>query len=106
MANTLPALNSADLWPLLPELVLAGAAFALLLFDLFFDVRQRGQVRCLNESHGRPLLYFLSASSVLVSLPQATRLSAMTRVSIIAISFFMGCTSFHILMVLYRMSGI
>ena len=43
MANTLPALNSADLWPLLPELVLAGAAFALLLFDLFFDVRQRGR---------------------------------------------------------------
>ena len=38
--------------------------------------------------------------------PQAARLRAMTRVSIIAISFFMGCTSFHVLMVLYRMSGI
>ena len=39
MANTLPALTTAELWPLLPELVLATSAFALLLFDLFFDAR-------------------------------------------------------------------
>lgn len=48
MANTLTALNSADLWPLLPELVLAGAAFALLLFDLFFDARQQGRTQLLS----------------------------------------------------------
>ena len=42
MANTLPALTIAELWPLMPELVLAASAFALLLFDLFFDPRQRG----------------------------------------------------------------
>lgn len=34
--------DSAELWHLLPELVLAAGAFALLLFDLFFDGRQRG----------------------------------------------------------------
>ena len=48
MANTLTALNSADLWPLLPELALAGAAFALLLFDLFFDARQQGRTQLLS----------------------------------------------------------
>ena len=42
MANTLSALTIAELWPLLPELTLAASAFALLLFDLFFDARQRG----------------------------------------------------------------
>ena len=47
MANTLPALTTAELWPLLPELVLAFSAFALLLFDLFFDVRQRGWTQLL-----------------------------------------------------------
>ena len=47
MANTLPALTTAELWPLLPDLVLAFSAFALLLFDLFFDVRQRGWTQLL-----------------------------------------------------------
>ncbi|MBE2212072.1 MAG: NADH:ubiquinone oxidoreductase subunit N, partial [Xanthomonadaceae bacterium] len=47
MANTLPALTTAELWPMLPELLLAASAFALLLFDLFFDVRQRGWTQLL-----------------------------------------------------------
>lgn len=47
MANTLPALTTAELWPLMPELVLATSAFALLLFDLFFDARQRGWTQLL-----------------------------------------------------------
>ena len=34
--------DSAELWHLLPELVLAAGAFALLLFDLFFDSKQKG----------------------------------------------------------------
>ena len=34
-------LNPAELLPLLPELVLVGAAFALLMLDLFLDERQR-----------------------------------------------------------------
>lgn len=34
--------DSAELWHLLPELVLATGAFALLLFDLFFDSKQKG----------------------------------------------------------------
>ncbi len=34
--------DSAELRALLPELVLAGATFALLLFDLFFDSKQKG----------------------------------------------------------------
>ena len=37
-----PALRSAaDLMPLLPELVMAGGAFALLMLDLFLDERRR-----------------------------------------------------------------
>ena len=39
--------SQADLLPLLPELVLAGAAFALLLIDLFVGERQRGIVHAL-----------------------------------------------------------
>ncbi|MFC7302132.1 NADH-quinone oxidoreductase subunit NuoN [Cognatiluteimonas weifangensis] len=39
MTPTLP--TAADLLPLLPELVLVGAAFALLLLDLFLDERRR-----------------------------------------------------------------
>lgn len=39
MTQTMPTL--ADLLPLLPELVLAGAAFVLLLLDLFLNDRQR-----------------------------------------------------------------
>ena len=39
MTQTMPTL--ADLLPLLPELALAGAAFALLLLDLFLNDRQR-----------------------------------------------------------------
>ena len=33
--------TAADLLPLLPELVLVGGAFALLMLDLFLDERQR-----------------------------------------------------------------
>ena len=33
--------TAADLLPLLPELVLVGAAFALLMLDLFLDERRR-----------------------------------------------------------------
>jgi NADH-quinone oxidoreductase subunit N len=39
MNLTMP--TAADLLPLLPELVLVGAAFALLMLDLFLDERQR-----------------------------------------------------------------
>lgn len=39
--------TAADLLPLLPELVLVGAAFALLLLDLFVSERQRGIVHAL-----------------------------------------------------------
>jgi NADH-quinone oxidoreductase subunit N len=39
MTPTMP--TAADLLPLLPELVLVGAAFALLLLDLFLDERRR-----------------------------------------------------------------
>jgi NADH-quinone oxidoreductase subunit N len=39
MIATMP--NAADLLPLLPELVLVGAAFALLLLDLFLDEGRR-----------------------------------------------------------------
>ncbi|MCJ0825008.1 NADH-quinone oxidoreductase subunit NuoN [Luteimonas sp. 50] len=39
MTPTMP--TAADLLPLLPELVLVGAAFALLLLDLFLDPRRR-----------------------------------------------------------------
>lgn len=39
--------QAADLLPLLPELVLVGAAFALLLLDLFISERQRGVVHLL-----------------------------------------------------------
>ncbi|MFZ5638958.1 MAG: NADH-quinone oxidoreductase subunit NuoN [Pseudomonadota bacterium] len=38
----------ADLMPLLPELTLVGAAFALLLLDLFVSDRQRGIVHALS----------------------------------------------------------
>lgn len=40
--------TSADLMPLLPELVLVGAAFALLLLDLFIGERQRVLVHALS----------------------------------------------------------
>jgi len=40
--------TSADLMPLLPELVLVGAAFALLLIDLFIGERQRVLVHVLS----------------------------------------------------------
>ncbi len=39
--------TTADLMPLLPELTLVGAAFALLLLDLFVSDRQRGIVHTL-----------------------------------------------------------
>ena len=39
MTPTMP--TAADLLPLLPELVLVGAAFALLMLDLFLDERRR-----------------------------------------------------------------
>jgi NADH-quinone oxidoreductase subunit N len=41
------SVTAADLMPLLPELVLVGAAFALLLLDLFISERQRGVVHVL-----------------------------------------------------------
>ncbi|NOT89578.1 MAG: NADH-quinone oxidoreductase subunit NuoN [Lysobacter sp.] len=41
------SVTPADLMPLLPELVLVGAAFALLLLDLFVSERQRGIVHML-----------------------------------------------------------
>jgi NADH-quinone oxidoreductase subunit N len=41
MEPTLAMPSAADLLPLLPELVLVGAAFALLLLDLFLDERRR-----------------------------------------------------------------
>ncbi len=42
------SVTTADLMPLLPELVLVGAAFALLLLDLFIGERQRGIVHVLS----------------------------------------------------------
>ena len=42
------AMTSADLLPLLPELVLCGAAFALLMLDLFLDDRRRVVVHALS----------------------------------------------------------
>ena len=42
------SVTTADLMPLLPELVLVGAAFALLLLDLFISERQRGIVHVLS----------------------------------------------------------
>lgn len=41
------SVTPADLMPLLPELVLVGAAFSLLLLDLFVSERQRGIVHIL-----------------------------------------------------------
>ncbi len=41
------SVTTADLMPLLPELVLVGAAFALLLLDLFVSERQRSIVHVL-----------------------------------------------------------
>ncbi len=40
--------TTADLLPLLPELVLVGAAFGLLMLDLFISERQRGIVHVLS----------------------------------------------------------
>jgi NADH-quinone oxidoreductase subunit N len=42
------SVTTADLMPLLPELVLVGAAFALLLLDLFLSERQRGIVHVMS----------------------------------------------------------
>lgn len=42
------SVTTAELMPLLPELVLVGAAFALLLLDLFLSERQRGVVHVLG----------------------------------------------------------
>jgi len=41
MQATLPMPSATELLPLLPELVLVGAAFALLMLDLFFSEKQR-----------------------------------------------------------------
>ncbi|RZA19705.1 MAG: NADH-quinone oxidoreductase subunit NuoN [Lysobacteraceae bacterium] len=41
MQATLPMPSAAELLPLIPELVLAGAAFALLMLDLFLSEKQR-----------------------------------------------------------------
>ena len=37
----MPVLTSADLMPLLPEIVVVLGAFALLMLDLFVDERRR-----------------------------------------------------------------
>lgn len=46
MQLTMPP--ATDLLPLLPELVLAGAAFAILMLDLFLDERRRGITQVLS----------------------------------------------------------
>jgi len=43
----MPLPTAADLVPVLPELVLCGAAFGLLLADLFVDARRRGLIHAL-----------------------------------------------------------
>ena len=48
---TTPTLSTtADLLPLLPEMVLVGGAFALLILDLFLDSQRR------EVTHGLALL--------------------------------------------------
>jgi NADH-quinone oxidoreductase subunit N len=44
----LTTVTTADLMPLLPEMALVGAAFALLLLDLFTNERRRGLVHALS----------------------------------------------------------
>ena len=51
----MPLPTSADLVPLLPELLLCGAALGLLLADLFIDARRRG------------LIHFLALLSLLLT---------------------------------------
>ena len=41
MQSTLAMPSATELLPLIPELVLVGAAFALLLLDLFLDEKRR-----------------------------------------------------------------
>jgi NADH-quinone oxidoreductase subunit N len=43
----MPLPTRADLVPILPEIVLCGAAFGLLLADLFVDPRRRGLIHAL-----------------------------------------------------------
>ena len=51
----MPLPTAADLAPILPEIVLCGAAFGLLLADLFVDARRRG------------LIHFLALLALLVT---------------------------------------
>ena len=46
MTPTMP--SATELLPLLPELVLVGAAFALLMLDLFLEERQRWVTHALS----------------------------------------------------------
>ncbi|WP_434063428.1 NADH-quinone oxidoreductase subunit NuoN [Lysobacter soyae] len=48
MQTTLTQMNPAELWPLLPELVLAGAAFALLMLDIFLAPKRQGHAHWLG----------------------------------------------------------
>lgn len=48
MMGTLTTFNPAELWPLLPELVMVTGAFALLVIDLFLPARRNGIVHVLG----------------------------------------------------------
>ena len=48
MMGTLTTFNPAELWPLLPELVMVIGAFALLVLDLFLPPRRNGVVHALG----------------------------------------------------------
>ena len=54
MQATLAMPAATDLLPLIPELVLVGAAFALLMLDLFLNGQPaRGHPRALRRHPGR-----------------------------------------------------
>ncbi|PNS08031.1 proton-translocating NADH-quinone oxidoreductase, chain N [Lysobacter silvestris] len=48
MMGTLSTFNPAELWPLLPELVMVTGTFALLVLDLFVSPRRNGIVHALG----------------------------------------------------------
>ena len=61
MMGNLTTLNPAELWPLLPELVMVTGAFALLVLDLFLPARRNGIV------HGLGLLLLLVVGALCVA---------------------------------------
>ena len=65
--------NPAELWPLLPELVLACGTFVLLMLDLFLPSRRRGAVHLL----GLALLLVVAALSLAHLGGQGTVLNGM-----------------------------